>query len=244
MKRPLPTLVLLSVFLAGSVFAKETATVAPPAPPAPPASTVASDQNYAPRLNYQVYFADYLALKKGKHFDLIFIGDSITEKWRWGPGWPVWKKHFEDRALDFGLGSDKTQHTLWRLQNVDLKAFGPKMACILIGTNNTADSPEDIAAGVKAVVEATREKFAGVRIAVVSILPNARATEKMAAANQLIRPLADGKTVFYLDLAAKFTPTEGNWKGLGRDKLHLTAEGYEMWAAELEALLPQLRPVE
>ena len=62
--------------------------------------------------------------------------------------------------------------------------------------------------------------------------------EKMAAANQLIAPLATSKTVFYLDLARKLTPDGDNWKGLSRDKLHLTAEGDEMWAAELESLLP------
>jgi lysophospholipase L1-like esterase len=111
---------------------------------------------------------------------------------------------------------------------------------VLIGTNNTQDTPEAIATGVKAVITATQEKFAGIKVIVLSILPNARATAKMAAANQLIAPLTDGKTVFYLDLAAKFTPEGDNWKGLSRDKLHLTTEGYEMWAAELEALLPSV----
>jgi len=91
---------------------------------------------------------------------------------------------------------------------------------------------------VKAVIDATKVKFPGIKVIVQSILPNARATQKMAAANQLIAPLADNRTVFFLDLAAKFTPDGDSWKGLGRDKLHLTAEGYEMWAAELEALLP------
>jgi lysophospholipase L1-like esterase len=62
----------------------------------------------------------------------------------------------------------------------------------------------------------------------------------MAQVNTLLSPLADKRNVFYLDLASKFTPVGDNWKGLSRDKLHLTAEGYEAWAAELEALLPTL----
>lgn len=223
----------------------QAADIAPaPSSPVPvaeisvPITTIASDQNYRPKLSYQTYFGDYLALKKGKKFDLIFIGDSITEQWRWGAGSPVWTKYFEERAFDFGLGADRTQHTIWRLQNIDLPGITPKVAVVLIGTNNVPDSPADIAAGVKAVIDATKTKFAGIKTIVVSILPNARATEKMAAANLLIAPLADNRTVFYLDLAAKFTPEADNWKGLSRDKLHLTAEGYEMWAAELEAMLP------
>ncbi|HEX2854868.1 MAG TPA: GDSL-type esterase/lipase family protein [Opitutaceae bacterium] len=222
--------------------AAAAASAAAPAPAtAVVTSTVPSNQNYQPRFNYQTYFADYLTLMRGKPVDLIFIGDSITEQWRWGPGSPVWKKRFEGRALNFGLGSDRTQHTIWRLQNIDLKGWSPKVAVILIGTNNVGDTPEDIAAGVLAVVEATKTTFPGIKIVLVSILPNARATEKMAAANRFIAQFADEKSVFYFDLAAKFPPTgDGNWVGLTRDKLHLSTEGYEVWANELEALLPRV----
>jgi lysophospholipase L1-like esterase len=203
-------------------------------------TTVPDDGNYRPRLNYQAYFGDYLTVRKGRPADLVFIGDSITEQWRWGAGSPVWKQHFEERAFDFGLGADKTQHTLWRLENIDLAGLAPKVAVIMIGTNNVSDTPEEIAAGVKAVIGATQKKFPGVKVVLMSLLPNSRANEKMAQANTLLAPMADKKRVFYLDLAAKFTPVADNWKGLSRDKLHLTAEGYEMWAAELEAMLPTL----
>lgn len=205
---------------------------------AAPSTTIASDQNYRPRLNYQTYFGDYLALRRGQPADLVFIGDSITEQWRWGAGHPVWDKHYAGRAFDFGLGSDKTQHTLWRLENIDLPGLAPKAAVIMIGTNNVNDTPEDIAAGIEAVVAATQRKFPGIKVVLVGILPNARAGAKMAQVNALIAPLADGKKVYYLDLASKFVPEGDNWKGLGRDKLHLTAEGYETWADALDALLP------
>lgn len=224
------------LFLAAALAFSFVTTVSAAAPD----TMVASDQNYSPRLNYQTYFGDYVTLRKGRPADLIFIGDSITEQWRWGAGWPVWKQHFEQRAFDFGLGSDKTQHTLWRLQNIDLSFIQPKVAVIMIGTNNVQDTPQDIAAGVAAVIAATQKKFPGIKIVLASLLPNSRAAEKMATANTLLLPMADRKTVFYLDLASKFTPEGDNWKGLSRDKLHLTTDGYEVWAAELEALLSTL----
>ena len=224
----------------GTVFAAPAAAIARLQGAGGPATTAASSQNYEARVPYQTYFNDYLALRKGRQADLVFIGDSITEQWRWGAGAQVWKQRFEERAFDFGLGADKTQHVLWRLQNFDLSFLKPKVAVIMIGTNNTGDSPEDIAAGVQAVIQSTQAKFQGVKIVLCSILPNARATDKMAAANKMLKPLADQRSVFYLDLAAKFTPDGDNWKGLGRDKLHLTNEGYATWAAELEALLPTL----
>lgn len=224
---------LLCLLAAGALGLGQPALATPDQP-----TDVASDQNYRPRLNYQAYFGDYMALKKGKPVDLIFIGDSITEQWRWGAGAPVWKEYFEERAFDFGLGADKTQHTLWRLENIDLSFIAPKVAVIMIGTNNATDTPADIATGVKAVIAATQKKFPGVKVVLVSILPNARANEKMSETNLLLAPLANKKTVFYLDLAAGFTPEGDNWKGLSRDKLHLSAEGYTYWAKSLEALLP------
>lgn len=205
---------------------------------AAPATTIASDSNYQQRVPYQTYFADYLALRQGRQADIVFIGDSITEQWRWGAGNAVWRARFEHRAFDFGLSADRTQHVLWRLQRFDLSFLKPKAAVIMIGTNNVSDSPEDIASGVQAVISATQQKFPGVRVVLMSILPNERANAKMAAVNRLLAPLADGKQVHYLDLAARFTPEGDNWKGLSRDKLHLTEQGYTMWADALDTILP------
>jgi len=74
----------------------------------------------------------------------------------------------------------------------------------------------------------------------VSILPNARATKKMAEANELIRRLGDNNAIFYFDLASKMTPEGDGWLGLGPDRLHLTPVGYELWALDMEPLLTKL----
>jgi len=214
----------------------------PTAVPSPPRSTIPDGNNYKTKEGFQTSWEDYVATRKGKPCDIIFIGDSITINWRWGPGRTVWLKYYADRALDFGQSWDTTQNALWRLQNLDIKGFTPKVAVILIGTNNDHDKPEDIAAGVKAVMDATRATFSGVKVVLVSILPNGRANETMQAANAIIKTYADDQSVFYLDLAAVFTPVGNNWKGLGGDRLHPTTEGYEMWAAALNPLLAKLIP--
>ena len=56
----------------------------------------------------------------------------------------------------------------------------------------------------------------------------------------MIRPFADNKSIYYLYLASKFTPVGNNWLGIGPDKLHLTQAGYQIWATELNNILPQL----
>ena len=237
------TLAALGAALATAFAAESTNLAANPATNAgPPTTTIPDDRNYAAHLDYQTSWEDYLATQKSHPVDVVFIGDSITQQWRWGNGRPVWRKFYADRALDFGEGSDTTQNAIWRLKNLDVKAFKPKAAVILIGTNNTRDTPEDIAAGVKAVIEATRETFKGVKVVLVSILPNQRANDRMMAANAILQTFADNQSVFYLDLAAKFTPEGDNWKGLQRDHLHLTTAGYEIWASELNPLLAKLAP--
>ena len=218
--------------------AQALAQVAAPGAPAAPVTVTPSDGNYAGRTVYQVQYADYLAWRRQHPAELIFIGDSITEQFRWGPGNAVWRQHYEQRALNFGRSADRTQHVLWRLDNLDIGWANPKAAVLLIGTNNQDNPPEDIVAGIRAIIAKVQSKWPGAKVVLVSILPNGRQTERMAATNQLLPALADGKRVHYFDLGAKF-PREGdNWKGLLPDKLHLTTAGYETWAAELNAFLP------
>jgi lysophospholipase L1-like esterase len=170
-----------------------------------------------------------------RNADMIFIGDSITQNWL-GPGKAVWEANFVPRnALDFGISSDRTQHVLWRLENYPLGHLHPKVGVVLIGTNNKGDTPEEIAAGVKAVLAKTQSLFPGIKIILVSIMPNWRANEKMMAANEILKTFADQKKVYYLDMVALMTPVGDSWKGLGPDRLHPDAAGYQLWT---DAMLP------
>ena len=191
-----------------------------------------------------------LAAMSDKPCDIIFIGDSITAAWL-GEGKTVWEKSYAPRhALDFGIGGDKTQNVLWRLNNMDLQNLKPKVAVVLIGTNNTMNTPHEIANGVKAVLANTQEAFPGVKIILVSIMPNARAEDKMMQADSLIKSYADDSTVYYLDLVPLMPEvttaspdagtTDTNWKGLGPDRLHPDTSGYQIWADAMEPLLTKL----
>lgn len=212
-----------------------------------PATTIPSDSNYKAHYAKNKSCEDRVAAMQGKPCDIIFIGDSITDAWNsdpWGGsvrGKPVWEKYYANRnALNFGVGSDTTQNVLWRFDHMDVKAFTPKVAVILIGTNNFKDTPTDIAAGVKAVIAKTQQTFSGVKVILVSILPNKRANQTMMNTDAIIKNFADNQTIFYLDLVPLFTPVGDNWKGLGADHLHPDQEGYEIWASAMQPLLDQL----
>jgi sialate O-acetylesterase len=215
--------------------------------PASPFRTDAGPLSTIPDGSHSVQFASWyrncanrVAAIKGKPCDIIFIGDSITDHWV-DAGHAVWEKFYAPRhALDYGLAADTTGNVLWRFDHMPVRDLYPKVAVVMIGTNNTSDTPEDVATGVKAVVDRTRAEFKGVKVILVSILPNARATEKMADANEIIRTFADNRSVFYFDLAAKMPRVGDNWLGLGPDRLHPDASGYELWAESMEPLLTHL----
>jgi len=80
-------------------------------------------------------------------------------------------------------------------------------------------------------------------------MPCERAHDTMMQADSIIKNNADESTVFYLNLVPLMTPittanpdgsSDTTWKGLGKDRLHPTAEGYQIWADAMEPLLTKL----
>jgi platelet-activating factor acetylhydrolase IB subunit beta/gamma len=56
--------------------------------------------------------------------DVLLIGDSITIQWG-----ESWKKHFPElKAINIGIGGDKTQNVLWRLDHGGVDGLQPKYA--------------------------------------------------------------------------------------------------------------------
>ncbi|HAY81691.1 MAG TPA: GDSL family lipase [Planctomycetaceae bacterium] len=179
--------------------------------------------------------------------DVIFIGDSITQGWE-GKGKQVWAKFYQDRnAVNLGIGGDRTQHVIWRLDNGNLKGIQPKAAVIMIGTNNSgSNSPSQIADGVTTIVKQLRAKLPETKILLLAIFP--RGTNKSdkrrqvnEATNAMIAKLDDGKHVHYLDIGPKFLQEDGTLtREIMPDLLHLSPQGYTIWAESIEGPLAKL----
>ncbi len=105
--------------------------------------------------------------------DLLFVGDSITQGWE-GSGKAVWEKYYGNRkAMNDGISGDQTQHVLYRHEHGNIDGIHPKLAVIMIGTNNTGgkNTGEEIAEGVKAIVDEMREKLPDTKLLVLGIFP-------------------------------------------------------------------------
>lgn len=119
------------------------------------------------------------ATKKGD-LDVIFIGDSITQGWE-GGGKAAWDKYFgEYKTGNFGFSGDRTEHVLWRMDNGEIVGLQPKVAVMMIGTNNIghgSSNPEQTAAGVKAIVAKLRAKLPKTKILLLGIFPRGATSE-------------------------------------------------------------------
>ena len=86
-----------------------------------------------------------------KNASVIFVGDSITQGWE-GSGEAVWDSAFNRHgALNLGIGGDRTEHVLWRLEHGHLDGIEPQLAVVMIGTNNFGggqDSIDEVYEGV------------------------------------------------------------------------------------------------
>jgi lysophospholipase L1-like esterase len=185
----------------------------------------------------------------GKNPQVIFIGDSITEGWE-KAGLPVWKRYYEKYdALDLGFGGDHTENVLWRLQHGEIDGIAPKVAVLMIGTNNTGDrqdDPKTTAAGVKRIIEELRQRLPHTKILLLAIFPRdekptnfqRRLNERV---NGLISDFADGRSVVFLNINATLTNPDGTLsKDVMPDLLHPNEKGYEIWARSMEPVLQKL----
>ncbi len=194
------------------------------------------------------FYENFRQLRAGD-VDLLFIGDSITHGWERG-GSATFEKYYGHRnAVNLGFGGDRTQHVLWRLIEGELQeiASSPKVAVVMIGTNNTnSDTPNEIAAGIRAICNTLRGQLPETKILLLAIFPRGREAGDWRrsineATNSMIAELDDGEWIHYLDIGDSFLEPGGDLpETVMPDALHPNERGYEIWAEAMEATLARL----
>ena len=229
------------------------------------------DSDY-PTKNANARHVEKVKAVKAGHYDLALIGDSITHTvgdmndGKYAPNQAVWQRHFEPRrAINLGMNGQRTEEILWNLQNGQLEfTQSPKVAMLLIGTNNADDrhfarthSPEEIFTGTRAIVDLIRQRHPSTKILVLRVFPrggdsekgispptfnsSAKCIETCRRAGELTARLADGKHVFWLDVNHVFLRSNGTINTeLMWDLLHPSPAGTEAWVQAIEPTLAQL----
>ena len=180
---------------------------------------------------------EFLKVAKAGGVDLLFLGDSITDGWR-GGGKAVWDKYFAPlKAANFGISGDRTEHVLWRIRNGELEGIQPKLAVIMIGTNN-GDPAGDVAQGIKTILNDLHDRHPRCKALLLGIFPRSEKPDGARAKNDEVNKLiakfvtfAETRRVAFLDIGAKFlAPDQTLPKDIMPDFLHPNEKGYQIWA--------------
>src|SRR5947209_356463 len=221
-------------------------TAPPPAPADRPVPRTDSNSRTA--------HAQLLEKAKKGHIDVYFLGDSITRRWG-ATDYPDflanWRQNFHGwNAANFGWGGDTTQNILWRLHDGELDGVNPKVIVLMAGTNNVGPAGGDdvkvaeVTRGIKAVLDVCRQKAPEAVIILMGITPrndNMAALATINKINDRIAQFADGTKVRYLNLNDRLADKNGKLRaGMSPDRLHLSAQGYQIWADALKPILTEL----
>jgi lysophospholipase L1-like esterase len=264
--KPLHTLFLGAAFLGASAFAadeakKPVADAKPaakaPAAKAPAVKLPAQPADVAapklgndgqPQPGFLKAHESFVALAKKGEAQVVFLGDSITAGWN-GQKALFEKEYAQYKAVNFGIGGDRVQHVLWRVENGEFEGIKPKAVVLMIGTNNVgnaAHTPELIANGIKKIIEAIHQRSPDTKVLLLAIFPrSAKPTDaarvKNEKVNALIAKFNDGKKVHFFDIGAKFLTADGTLeKSVMPDLLHLNAASYQVEADAIREKLSSL----
>jgi len=179
--------------------------------------------------------------------DLLFVGDSITHGWESG-GKAVWDEFYAGRRpFNIGFSGDRTEHVLWRFQHGEIDGLTPKVAVVMIGTNNTGhrqDKAEDTSAGVAAILEELKQRTPTTKVLLLAVFPRGETSKDPLRQlneriNVALKALADNERVFFLDINKVFLEKDGTLpRAVMPDLLHPNPAGYRLWARAME---PSLR---
>ena len=191
---------------------------------------------------------------KGKR-PVMFLGDSITEGWRYpenGKPYPggleIWNRDFVPLgAENFGISAEKIEHVLYRITACNQLQCNPKAIVLMIGTNNLGigarhgapSTPEQIAEGIGNLLKIMKEKVPDSKLLLVAVTPRG-GPYPTARINTFLPEIARKYGAVYVDPIPVMTNNTGNSKDrtVFRDGLHFSPKGYELYAS---VLLPALK---
>lgn len=168
--------------------------------------------------------------------NIVFLGDSLIEYFDWQ------KKFSRHRVANLGVAGESVEGLLARV--LKMKEFfpGAEMIFIMSGINNVAMGDLEFIDIYRIILERLSSAYTGARIFVTSLLPTMVdfiEHESIKRVNSSLKEAAKDSGVEYLDIYGKFVDTKGNpiKEYLLDDGVHLSSEGYAVWAKALMEIL-------
>jgi lysophospholipase L1-like esterase len=163
---------------------------------------------------------------------VLFVGSSSIRLWE-----TLAQDFPRAKVINRGFGGSQIADSLAYADRIILP-YRPKTVVLYAGDNEIAagKSPEEVFADFKALARTIHRKLPRTRVRFISIKPSPsrwRLADKIKAANQLIAEFCgQDKRLAYIDVFSPMLGTDGRPRPelFVKDKLHLNAQGYELWA--------------
>lgn len=189
----------------------------------------------------------HTSLAKRPFAEIILCGDSIIAGLARYP--KVWREFFEPlKALNFGIGGDRTQHVLWRAENINITS-SVKFVVLHLGTNNIdRDTPNCIANGILSVALTFQEKLPGLKVIVTALLPRDLDISfrriKIEKVNKILKEMCRDQLqeVYFMKQDDDWTLPDGqlNEQFYYTDCLHLIEKGNEKFAHSISKAIKEV----
>ncbi len=195
--------------------------------------------------------SDQQGVVTNSRFDVIFIGDSLTEFWT-SLGKASWPERFAPlKCANCGITGDRTEHILYRMATLDFRRSAPRAFVLLMGTNNLGmenpDKPEEVARAILNGMAMLIKRHPQSKIIILGIPPSGVAPqtplrESIKQTNAILTKASLPAQALFMPTYEIFADEADRWRdGLTLDGTHFSAAGYaklaEMLAPKLKELL-------
>lgn len=164
---------------------------------------------------------------KGARPDIVLIGDSLIQRW---PMDTLLAANEGKLVVNVGVGSDRVQNVLWRLDGLRIHMRRTQHVILLVGTNNlTARDPaEAIVAGLTSLAAKLRQRAPRARILVLQIPPRgknlkSKNTARHQVNDAIVRLCARRR---YETMPLDTLLVRGNTSSYDESLLHFSDAGY------------------
>ena len=179
---------------------------------------------------------------KGTHKDIIWLGDSLTEKGEWS------ELFGDSRHKNRGISGDYAAGVLARLDVILDKK--PAAIFLMVGTNDIlmGMKPQVVLGYVEQIVAKIRQESPTTRVVLQSVPPiNTRKwvlppkNADLLKYNDLLQNFAQAESLEYINLHEKLVDKSGLLdERYTHDGIHLTGQAYLIWKETLNPVVEQL----
>lgn len=194
-----------------------------------------ADYDYKSNACYAQRDTQFSMLPK-EHADIVFAGDSITQRFEW-------QEYFPDKKIiNRGIDSDVSLGLRNRVAGIT--AHTPDKVFLMIGINDLFHKIPNASTieNLQSVIDSIKAEVPDCKIYLQSVIPvkeNVKiAPKEICDLNKEIEKLAEENSITYIDLYSCMADETGHFP-YTVDGVHPTGDGYQIWMDQITSYVTE-----